>query len=471
MNEIKSVRVRKNNNNTGVLDIKVSLFEDNKSKTEVVLTGVNNSNTIWRTKYTKDGIYKDFSNDDFIKNFIILQSKVDNSKYDIIQDPWQESVPKWRSYGFDPYYVNNGSMIYINWLDGNTSVGGKKYSDTNGDEINVDTTITKTVKIINSPNNIIIEIDSDGSFKYPKNIKSGKKYSSTIKDIDIIKEVISKWNSMIPGYSLDICSPSNESCSLIEFKDPLNIKDDNPPVLKENTENTVSKIKLNPVLPIEKLKVKFDFSIKVYLGEPKVDGSSKTDEFEFQSEDSGLDPEFSETSFEGSDETTFLEEIPLTELDLGDSSYPTSIHNNSEPIYTPSGIYKGGVVGGFNIDKAVKALNSNSNSNSLGKCAKFVRFALEAGGINTNGRPGSAKDYDGFLENRGFTILNKSGYNPKVGDIIVMESFQGKKFHEHGHIQMWNGEKWVSDFRQSGFWPGGDYRTFKPSYKIIRKTA
>ncbi len=470
MNEIKSVRVRKNNNNSGVLDIKVSLFEDNKSKTEIILIGINNANTIWRTSYTKDGIYKNFSNDDFIKNFITLQSKVDNSKYDIIQDPWEESVPKWRSYGFDPYYINNGSMVYINWLDGTTSVGGKKYSNTNGDEINVDTTITKIVTIINSENNIIIEIDGDGSFKYPKNIIKSKEYSSTIKDIDILKEVISKWNSMIPGYSLEVCSPNNESCSLIDFKDPLNIKEIKESVVKEDKENTVARIKLNPILPTEKLKVKFDFSIKVYLGDPK-NGSNKTDDYTFQSEDSGLDPEFSENSFEGSDESTFLPEIPLTELDLGDSSYPTSIHNNSEPIYTPSGIFKGGIIGGFNIDKAVKELNSNSNSNSLGKCAKFVRFALEAGGINTNGRPGSAKDYDSFLENRGFSVINKSGYTPKVGDIVVIESFQGKNFHEHGHIQMWNGEKWVSDFRQSGFWPGGDYRNSKPSYKIIRKTA
>ena len=51
-----------------------------------------------------------------------------------------------------------------------------------------------------------------------------------------------------------------------------------------------------------------------------------------------------------------------------------------------------------------------------------------------------------------------------------MESFQGaKKNHPHGHIQMYNGEKWISDFRQNNFWPGSDYKNAKPSYVILRK--
>jgi hypothetical protein len=67
----------------------------------------------------------------------LLQSKSDSksSGYKIIQDPWEEKVPKYRSYGFDPYYLNNGAWISISWLEGNTVAGGKEYSDSDGNEL------------------------------------------------------------------------------------------------------------------------------------------------------------------------------------------------------------------------------------------------------------------------------------------------------------------------------------------------
>jgi hypothetical protein len=125
MKEIKSVRLRKTNDNIGSLDIKVTLYEDKKTfgSNERVLIGTNNSNPIWlSTRYKKSGIFKEFTDDQFIDNFILLQSKSDSksSGYKIIQDPWEEKVPKYRSYGFDPYYLNNGAWISISWLEGNT---------------------------------------------------------------------------------------------------------------------------------------------------------------------------------------------------------------------------------------------------------------------------------------------------------------------------------------------------------------
>jgi len=49
-----------------------------------------------------------------------------------------------------------------------------------------------------------------------------------------------------------------------------------------------------------------------------------------------------------------------------------------------------------------------------------------------------------------------------------MEAFTGVKSHPHGHIQMYNGTQWISDFRQNSFWPGSDYRNFTPSLTILR---
>ena len=128
----------------------------------------------------------------------------------------------------------------------------------------------------------------------------------------------------------------------------------------------------------------------------------------------------------------------------------------------------GGRRPGFNIDNAVSTLNENALSSSSGYCAKYVRYALEAGGINMNGHPSSAKDYDSFLSKKGFNEVTSNNYKPIKGDIAVMESFTGVKSHPYGHIQMYNGTQWISDFRQNSFWPGSDYRNFTPDLTIFR---
>lgn len=124
---------------------------------------------------------------------------------------------------------------------------------------------------------------------------------------------------------------------------------------------------------------------------------------------------------------------------------------------------------GYSIQKALAKIQAIKFSGSQGKCATNVRIALEAGGINTSGHPVGAKDYGPLLIKRGFHLVDDKNYKPVVGDIAVFQAFQGtKKYHEYGHIQMFNGAHWFSDFQQNNFWAGQDYRTFKPSYKLYR---
>ena len=127
---------------------------------------------------------------------------------------------------------------------------------------------------------------------------------------------------------------------------------------------------------------------------------------------------------------------------------------------------------GFDIDKAVLYLNENAEPTPIKKCAKYVRLAMEAGGMDTLGRPNSACNYDKFLPKKGFTeveITSLEDYKPQKGDIAVFEAFMGKNsYHKHGHIQMYNGKQWVSDFKQRDFWAGSDYRIYKPKFKIFR---
>jgi len=123
----------------------------------------------------------------------------------------------------------------------------------------------------------------------------------------------------------------------------------------------------------------------------------------------------------------------------------------------------------YDIDKAVEALNKQAEPGSIAKCASYVGEAIEAGGLSTTGRPVPAKDYKIFLPTLGFTQIDTTNYTPIKGDIAVFEAFQGAtKYYEYGHVQIYNGTQWVSDFKQSDFWAGPEYRTYKPDYTIFR---
>ncbi len=132
--------------------------------------------------------------------------------------------------------------------------------------------------------------------------------------------------------------------------------------------------------------------------------------------------------------------------------------------------HDGKVKEGYDIDKAVSYIISNAEPNSVARCGKYVRLAIRAGGIDTKDRPGStyhAKAYKDYLPKKGFSIVSTDNY--LKGDIAVFEAFQGeRKYHESGHIQMYTGSQWVSDFKQKSFWAGSDYRKAKPNYVILR---
>jgi len=107
---------------------------------------------------------------------------------------------------------------------------------------------------------------------------------------------------------------------------------------------------------------------------------------------------------------------------------------------------------GWNIQAACKWLHAHAASNSQHACAKYVRMAIEAGGISTNGRPRWAWKYIDYLPKIGFKFEGKikrnDSFNPEPGDIVVYQKNGNPS--EPGHICMWTGAEWASDFRQSG---------------------
>lgn len=84
-------------------------------------------------------------------------------------------------------------------------------------------------------------------------------------------------------------------------------------------------------------------------------------------------------------------------------------------------------------------------SRSIGLCAKYVRIALQSAGYRFAPNP-SAYQYAtrGTLARAGFVKISNSS-RPQVGDVVV---FHRTKKNPHGHIQIFDGRRWISDFRQ-----------------------
>ncbi len=132
----------------------------------------------------------------------------------------------------------------------------------------------------------------------------------------------------------------------------------------------------------------------------------------------------------------------------------------------------------FDVDKAVTELNANAHNKSTGYCALYVRKALEAGGMEIllSERPAAAKNYGELLMAKGLSVIDKKGYVPNKGDIVVLQPYKAQS-SQAGHIQMYNGSQWISDFKQrydnpnnrvNNLYPGPSYRREKVEYEIYR---
>lgn len=138
----------------------------------------------------------------------------------------------------------------------------------------------------------------------------------------------------------------------------------------------------------------------------------------------------------------------------------------------------------WNNGASVNYINSHVEPNSIGKCAAYVRRAVEAGGVTIRipppriGNSASACDYGPSFELVGFKpVYVHTGTGPtdtaiisgqQTGDVVVIQPIAG---HPHGHIALFNGTNWVSDFVQlRGFYPGPQYRNVKPAYTLYRYT-
>ena len=513
MEKIKSVRIR--NVDAGVderlsasLDVKIDLFIDN----DTYIVKVNSNE--YKYLITSDR-YIDWSEDDFINEVVYDLVKENNIHYDIIQDPWQDEPPLERKYGYDPYYLNNNSILFVYWIDANNdNKGGLSWSDDKGNEKNELTNIIKSdyrkiVIIKHDDNNYYIYTEKGFVILYEKvNISKLIEqniyfYNGSIKDLDVINDIINKWKNEVPNYKLDLCSPNHISCNIIEFISPIKEirESENQHIPDEKEDNEIpkeSETKKETILIIrdeeKKIKVKEDYKIELYVGDAKKqkeleiaknEGLLEDEGFIFEADDNleGLGSEYIEGDFEGLSEQEMLlqEEIMEGQMDsdsnlgLPDLTPPKNIPSkfsnlddilkiagskarilgkNSRVNYNNLKIgYKKGVHG-LCPQGTQAVLVAMTNINELGKIsgnADWFSFKNPA----TGGSPwGVNKGFDKLINGKSYynykVRVNKSYFNDskqwQIGDIIVCGYKGGKKY---GHIQIWTGFYWMSDFKQN----------------------
>ena len=142
--------------------------------------------------------------------------------------------------------------------------------------------------------------------------------------------------------------------------------------------------------------------------------------------------------------------------------------------YSPASIQ---VITMFNVEKAVNTLIGLAFASPQSKCALHIRLALDAGGVEIRPTIGQAKLFNPALERYGFEKIRLSKgvlidnqncrlYKPELGDIAVIPNVPGGR--SEGHIAMFTGEFWYSDFKQIDMWGGPWYRQVAPDVAIFK---
>ena len=115
-------------------------------------------------------------------------------------------------------------------------------------------------------------------------------------------------------------------------------------------------------------------------------------------------------------------------------------------------------------EEAARYATEHAEKKSVGMCALYVRNAIIAGGIPLY-LCGDAWSYKYMLPILNFHQVGKKS-EPEIGDIVVFQPIGGRKY---GHIAIWNGKQWVSDFKQRNLIVHSDYLNEDCEFAIYRR--
>lgn len=141
--------------------------------------------------------------------------------------------------------------------------------------------------------------------------------------------------------------------------------------------------------------------------------------------------------------------VPSEPDDITDNSLPDFL-KEANPVNSASFLSKEVDLESHRISKAAEIASKSARAKSIGKCAMYVRKALQAAGYEFTPLKSAYMYNNGTLANIGFVKVNQANYQPQVGDVVV---FNRSAKNPHGHIQIFDGNRWVSDFKQPKFSP------------------
>ena len=115
-------------------------------------------------------------------------------------------------------------------------------------------------------------------------------------------------------------------------------------------------------------------------------------------------------------------------------------------------------------EEAARYATEHAEKKSVGMCALYVRKAIMAGGIPLY-MGSDAWSYKYTLPILNFHQVGKKSER-EGGDIVVFQPIGGRRF---GHIAIWHGSQWVSDFKQRNLIVHSDYLKEGCEYAIYRR--
>ena len=138
----------------------------------------------------------------------------------------------------------------------------------------------------------------------------------------------------------------------------------------------------------------------------------------------------------------------------------------------------------WNFDKVADTVVRNRKEKSKGKCAEHVRMGLIEGDLKGKikkmfgGRLGHAYEYLTNLPKLGFNAVFRGtslkGFTPMKGDVAVFDrkTYGQDKPNEggwvYGHVCVWTGSNWVSDFIQASVYPHSRYSANGLPFTVFR---
>jgi hypothetical protein len=105
---------------------------------------------------------------------------------------------------------------------------------------------------------------------------------------------------------------------------------------------------------------------------------------------------------------------------------------------------------------------------SINRCARYVRLAFERAFKKVTKRIFNMKQaryasvYGPSLILAGFQVVQiKDNLEIQIGDIVIFQETPTSPF---GHIAVWNGKMWISDYRQDSIFPDETFLVLVPTY-------